>query len=142
MIVSFDGEVTPSDAMTVVASDRNGRSRIVGEVDLKVGRFSGYLVRTPEAAFAVTRGNPPGKRVECSGRLREKRHGPEDWPPSATSTGQIEEIWYCETGEDDEPGTSRRIYNTSKRPPRSGGWAFRFVVSIQRPEMTAPPPLP
>jgi hypothetical protein len=53
------------------------------------------------------------------------------------NTGQIEEIWYCTIGGDGEPDASTRIYNTSKRPSGSGGWAFRFVVSIQSLEMDA-----
>jgi hypothetical protein len=140
--LSFDGDVTTTDAVALFESDRNGRSRIVGEIDRQVGSFTGYLVHAPDVHFAVTRGNPPGDRVQCSGRLWEERHGPTEWPSSTLNVGQIEEIWYCTTGDAGGPETSTRIYNTSKRPPRSGDWAFRFVVSIQKPEMDATPTLP
>jgi hypothetical protein len=116
--LSFDGEVTPTDATPLIESYRNGQSRIVGDIDRHVGSFTGYLVHGPEVTFAVTQGNPPGNRVECNGRLWEERHGPTEWPPSTLNAGQIEEIWYCTTGVDGEPEASTRIYNTSRRPPR------------------------
>jgi hypothetical protein len=142
MTLSFDGKVTATDVAPVIESDRNGRSRIVGEIDRHVGSFTGYLVHAPEVTFAVTRGNPPGDRVECRGRLWEERHGPTEWPPSTLNVGRIEEIWFYAIGDNGEPDASTRIYNTSKRPSRSGGWTLRFVTSTQRPEMDATPTLP
>jgi hypothetical protein len=124
----FQGDVHTTDVLPFFRSDRDGRCEAVGEIDQKVGKFTGYLVQVPGVTFAVLRGNPSGGRVLCDGKLWEQRHGPEEWPSGAQNTGRIEEIWYHRFGGNGEPDSSTRIYNTSKRPPNDGHWAFRIVI--------------
>jgi hypothetical protein len=127
----FEGEVRTTNAPPLFQNERDGRCVAIGEVVGKVGNFPGYLVRAPEVTFAVLRGNPPAERVACDGMLWEERHGPTEWPSEARNAGRIEDIWYCRIGDDGEPQTSTRIYNTSKRPARDCSWALRFVMELE-----------
>ncbi len=128
----LDGEVRPTDEAPRFECDNDGRSDAVGEIDKKVGAFTGFLIHAPGVTFAVLKGNPPSQQALCFGKLWEERHGPEQWPSQAINVGRLDEIWFHPlTGNGESDGVPIRIYNTSKRPERKGNWALRFVLELE-----------